>query len=128
MIFLENNLATEECAATNTSQIARKMLLMTFCFFSYFLNNKKFIIFHLPYILLCILSMYFVLPKPLQNSSKTTSAVTHHSASPAAVTAPPAAATAPPAAVAAAAAPLRRHRCRFGLADLTWVWSKVVVA
>jgi len=36
---------------------------MAFCFFSYFLNNKKFIIFHLPYISLCILCS--------QNHSKT---------------------------------------------------------
>jgi len=73
-----------------------------------------------------------VLPKSLQNSPKTTFAVTRRSfraaaaplAPPAAVL-PAAAVTTPPA--AAAAAPLRRHCCRFGLVDLTWVWSKVVV-
>jgi len=70
--------------------------------------------------------MYFVLPKPLQNSPKTTSArrssraVT--AALPRTVTTPPTVADAPP------AGPLRRRRCRFGLVDPTWVWSKVVVA
>ena len=39
-------------------------------FFPYLLNNKKFIIFHLPYILLFILSMYFMFQKSLQNSHK----------------------------------------------------------
>jgi len=46
--------------------------------------------------------------------------------SPAVLPAPPhtVAATAP----SADAAPLRRRCCRFGLIDLTWVCSKVVVA
>ena len=97
------------------------LLFMTFCFFSYFLNNKKNSSSSIFHTFFYVFWMYFVLPKPLQNSPKTTSAVTRRSFY--AATAPPA--TAPP---VTAAAPLRRHRCRFGLVDLTWVWSKVVVA
>jgi len=75
---------------------------------SYFLNNKKNLSSSIHS------SLYFVLPKPLQNSLKTTSVVTRRSSRAAAVAPPPLL--------------LRRCRCHFGLVDLTWVWSKVVVA
>jgi len=60
-----------------------------------------------------------------QNHSKITFTITRCSFR-AAAALPTVVATSPPA--VAAAAPLCRHRCRFGLVDLTWVWSKVVVA
>jgi len=86
------------------------LLFMTFYFYSYFLNNKKI---HLPSSI--HYSLYFVLPKPLQKQPQNN--LRRH----------------PPFFPCqhrrtAAAAPLRRRRCRFGLVDLTWVWSKVVVA
>jgi len=53
--------------------------LYNILFFSYFLNNKKNSSSSIFHTFFCILSMYFVLPKPLQNSLKTTSAVTRSS-------------------------------------------------
>jgi len=87
-------------------------------FFSYFLNNEKnssSSIFHTFFSIFCPCILCS------QNHSKTvpkqspSSPAILHASSPPHCPAPP-------------VAPLCRRRCRFVLVDLTWVWSKVVVA